>query len=69
MIDGVRMKKATVATTRTVTVTVTTAEMASHASLAARVVSSATKTGTNVAASTPPITMSVMMFGVVLARL
>ena len=58
-----------VATTTMVTVTVTTAEMASHASLAGRVVSSETKTGTKVAARTPPMTMSVMMFGVVLARL
>ena len=58
-----------VATTTRVTVTVTTDEMASHASFAALVVSSATKTGTNVAARTPPMTMSVMMLGVVLARL
>ena len=34
MIAGARMKKATVAATRMATVTVTTAEMASHASLA-----------------------------------
>ena len=69
MISGARTKKATVAATKMATVTVTTAEMASHASLAMRVVSSATNTGTNVAARTPPMTMSVMMFGVVLARL
>ena len=69
MISGARKKKAMVAATRMATVTVTTAEMASHASLATRVVSSATKTGTKVAASTPPMTMSVMMLGVVLARL
>ena len=69
MIDGVRTKKAMVATTTRTTVTVTTDEMASHASLASFVVSSETKTGTNVAARTPPMTMSVMMFGVVLARL
>ncbi len=67
--DGVRTKKATVATTRTVAVTVTTAEMASQASLGDRVVSWETKTGTKVAARTPPMTMSVMMLGVVLARL
>ena len=48
---------------------VTTAEMASHASLAGLVVSSDTKTGTKVAARTPPMTTSVMMLGVVLARL
>ena len=48
---------------------VTTDEMASHASLPTMVVSSATKTGTKVAANTPPMTMSVMMLGVVLARL
>jgi hypothetical protein len=69
MIEGVRTKKAMVATTTMATVTVTTAEIASHASLATLVVNSETNTGTNVAARTPPMTMSVMMFGVVLARL
>ena len=64
-----RKKKATVATSRTVTVTVTTAEMASQASSARRVVRWSTKTGTKVADSTPPMTMSVTMLGVVLARL
>ena len=53
----------------TVMVTVTTAEMASHASLVRRVDRWSTKTGTKVADRTPPMTMSVMMFGVVLARL
>ncbi len=57
------------ATIRMVTVTVTTAEMASQASSAGRVVRSETKTGTKVAARTPPMTRSVMMLGVVLARL
>ena len=57
------------ATSTIVTVTVTTEEMASHASLVALVVNSETNTGTKVAARTPPMTMSVMMFGVVLARL
>ncbi len=66
---GVRKKKATVATRMTVTVTVTTAEIASQASSRLRVVSRVTKTGTKVAERTPPTTMSVMMFGVVLARL
>ena len=66
---GVRKKKATVATRMTVTVTVTTAEIASQASSRRRVVSRATNTGTKVADSTPPTTMSVTMFGVVLARL
>ncbi len=63
------MKKATVAASSTTTVTVTTAEMASQASSARLVVSRPTKTGTKVADSTPPMTMSVTMLGVVLARL
>ena len=63
------MKKATVAAMSTMTVTVTTAEMASHASLLRRVERWSTNTGTKVADSTPPMTMSVTMFGVVLARL
>ena len=66
---GVSTKKATVATSSTTMVTVTTAEMASQASLPRRVVRRSTKTGTKVAERTPPITMSVMMLGVVLARL
>ena len=49
--------------------TVTTAEMASQASLPRRVVRWSTNTGTKVADSTPPMTMSVTMLGVVLARL
>ncbi len=67
--SGARTKKAAVATTSTVTVTVTTAEMACHASLLRRVARWSTKTGTKVADRTPPITMSVTMLGVVLARL
>ena len=67
--SGVRKKKATVAARRTMTVTVTTAEMASQASSARRVVRWSTNTGTKVADSTPPMTMSVTMLGVVLARL
>ncbi len=55
MICGVRTKNATVAATRMVTVTVTTAEMASQASLPRRVVRWSTKTGTKVAESTPPM--------------
>ena len=43
--SGARKKKATVATTRTATVTVTTAEMASQASLARRVVRSVDEDG------------------------
>ena len=53
----------------TIMVTLTTADTASHASSSARVVSRCTNTGTNVADSTPPRTMSWMMLGIVLARL
>ncbi len=67
--DGVRNQKATVAATRITMVTVVTAEMARHASWLPRVANLSTKTGTKVADRTPPITMSVMMLGVVLARL
>ena len=50
-------------------VTLVTAEMASQASSSSRVVRRWTKTGMNVADTTPPSTMSWMMFGIVLARL
>jgi hypothetical protein len=69
MMSGARTKNAAVAMISTVMVTVTTAEMASHASFPRRVVRWSTKTGTKVADNTPVRTRSTTMFGVLLARL
>ena len=67
--NGTATRKTTDAAAITIMVTLTTAEMASHASSSARVVRRCTNTGTNVADRIPPRTMSWTMLGIVLARL
>ncbi len=69
MMNGESTRNTTDAAAITINVTLVTAEMASQASSSVRVVRRWTKTGMNVADSTPPSTMSWMMFGIVLARL
>ena len=58
MISGAQRKKTTLAPASTTTARVTTAEMARQASRSDRVARRSTKTGMNVADSTPPKMMS-----------
>ena len=67
--NGTATRNTTEAAPMTITVTLTTAERASHASSSARVVRRCTNTGMNVADRMPPRTMSWTMLGMVLARL
>ena len=68
-ISGAPATQTTVATARPTIDTVRTAEMDFHASLARWCSSSAMKTGTKVAETTPPSTRSKIMLGIWLARL
>ncbi len=58
MMYGAATRAATVVVARTVTDTVTTAEIESNASRSVRLASRSTKTGMKVAERTPPSTMS-----------
>ena len=69
MTKGVITKNTTVATPMTISVTLATAEIASHASSSLLVARRSTKTGMKVADTIPPSTMSWMTFGIVFARL
>ena len=69
MIHGARTQERPEATTRTMSAAVVTVEMERHARLSPSRARRSTTTGMKVALSTPPMTRSKSMLGMVLARL